>query len=147
MSGKSAIDEMAGACLMGRARMLNRVLTGIYDDALRPFGVRASQFNLLLVTASLSPARRTDIGRLIQLDTSTLTRNLQVMLINGWIEEVADDEDGRGKLVSVTAQGVSLLESMRPAWQNAQAKAMKLLGAGGVDLLQTVSGELLGQAA
>lgn len=147
MPGNSSIAEMADACLMGRTRMLNRMLTGIYDEALRPFGIKASQFNLLLVTAKLSPVRRTDIGRLIQIDASTLTRNLKVMLNNGWIEDLADDGDGRGKLVRVTGAGVALLQSLQPAWQAAQSKAEKRLGAKGAGLLHALSDELLAQAS
>ena len=47
--------EMACNCLMGRARLLARVLTGIYEEQLRPFGLKASQLNLLIVVAQGGP--------------------------------------------------------------------------------------------
>lgn len=147
MARKSVISDMASGCLMGRARLLTRVLTGIYDDELRPFGLKATQLNLLVVVAQLGPVRRIEIGRMIHLDPSTLTRNLQVMLSNGWIEEVANDEDGRGLPLQATQRGKALLESVSPAWSRAQRKAEKLLGTEGTTLLRKLSSELFGTAS
>lgn len=144
MASKNVIGDMASDCLMGRARLLTRVLTGMYDDELRPFGLKATQLNLLVVVAQLGPVRRIEIGRMIHLDPSTLTRNLQVMLSNGWIEEVADDEDGRGLPLQATQRGKALLESVSPAWNRAQRKAEKLLGTDGATLLRKLSSELFG---
>ena len=144
MATKDVISDMASGCLMGRARLLTRVLTGMYDDELRPFGLKATQLNLLVVVAQLGPVRRIEIGRVIHLDPSTLTRNLQVMLSNGWIEEVADDEDGRGLPLQATRRGKALLEEVAPAWKQAQGKAEKLLGADGAALLRKLSSGLFG---
>ncbi|KAF0228291.1 MAG: MarR family transcriptional [Beijerinckiaceae bacterium] len=146
MPKEDMISNMAGSCLMGRARLLTRVLTGIYDDELRPFGLKATQLNLLVVVAQLGPVRRIEIGRMIHLDPSTLTRNLQVMLNNGWIEEVADDEDGRGLPLQATRPGMTLLEKVSPAWECAQGKAGRLLGADGAALLRKLSSGLFGTA-
>lgn len=132
---KCIIDHIACDCLLGRARLLNRVLTGIYDEELRPFGLKATQLNLLVVVAKVGPTRRSDIGKLLRLDPSTLTRNLKIMLANGWIEEVADGEDGRGSPLQVTVQGRALLDQIGPAWRKAQDRARKLLGEEGAALL------------
>lgn len=144
MATKDVISEMASGCLMGRARLLTRVLTGMYDDELRPFGLKATQLNLLVVVAKLGPVRRIEIGRVIHLDPSTLTRNLQVMLSNGWIEEVADDEDGRGLPLQATRRGKALLEEVSPAWKRAQLKAEQLLGSEGAALMRKLSSGLFG---
>ena len=52
---KNIIDQIGGECLLSRARILNRVLTGIYDDELRAFGLKATQLNLLVVVARSAP--------------------------------------------------------------------------------------------
>ncbi len=145
MESKDVIEDMANGCLMGRARLLTRVLTGLYDDEFRPFGLKATQLNLLVVIAQIGPVRRIEIGRMIHLDPSTLTRNLHVMLSNGWIEEIADDEDGRGLPVQVTQRGKALLEHVSPAWMRAQEKAAKLLGADGAALLRKLSAGFFGK--
>lgn len=143
MDGK-ILDQLASECLMGRIRMLNRVVTGVFDDQLRPFGIKANQLNLLVVIAKLGPIRRADIGRYIHVDPSTLTRNLKVMAANGWIEDVIVNEDERGLPVRATQQGLSLLEALEPAWSRAQAAARKLLGEDGVAVMARVSASLLG---
>lgn len=144
MAKPSVINEMAHSCLMGRSRLLTRVLTAMYDDELRPFGLKATQLNLLVAVAQLGPIRRVEIGRMIHFDPSTLTRNLQVMLSNGWIEEVADDEDGRGLPLQMTPRGMALLEQVAPAWRRAQLKVQKLLGADGSAMLRKMSSDLIG---
>ena len=146
MPEKDLAHEMACNCLMGRARLLARVLTGIYEEHLRPFGLKASQLNLLLVVAQAGPVRRSEIGRVIHLDASTLTRNLAVMLSNGWIEEVQDHADGRGLPLAVTKSGEALLAEVVPVWRKAQQRAQELLGADGTSVLMDVSNSLLGAA-
>lgn len=140
------LEQLASECLMGRIRMLNRVLTGIFDSELRPFGIKANQFNLLVVIAKLGPIRRADIGRYIHVDPSTLTRNLKVMTANRWIEEIVVDDDERGLPVRATEGGLSLLESIEPSWRRAQEAARKLLGDDGVAVMTKVSAALLGPA-
>lgn len=143
MAQKKSAEEMASSCLMGRVRVLSRVLTSLYDDELRPFGIKGSQLNLLVVIATQGPIRRMDIGSLIQLEPSTLTRNLQVMLKNRWVEEVDDGEDARGLPLIATPAGAALLEQLAPAWQKAQREAHRLLGANGTALVLSVSSSLM----
>ena len=140
MSRASIADRIAEECVMTRWRMTNRVLAGIYDEELRPFGLKSTQLSLLVAVAKAEPVRRTTLGELLSLDPSTLTRNLQVMLRQGWIAEAPDDVDQRGAPLKITAKGAKLLETIGPAWQRAQARAKRLLGAGGVDLLFAVRG-------
>jgi len=132
---KAIIDQIACDCLLGRTRLLNRVLTSVYDDELRPFGLKATQLNLLVVVAKLGPVRRIDIGKLLYLDPSTLTRNLKIMLTNGWIAEIADGEDGRGQPLQVTIEGLDMLNQIGPAWHKAQDRTQKLIGDDGAALL------------
>ncbi len=124
-------DVIARDCLVVRLRMLNRVVTNIYDDALRPLGVRASQLNILVVAAKLGLARPADVCQRLQLDTSTLSRNVERMRARGWLE-VVDDDDGRAQPFRLTAKGRKLLERALPAWEEAQEKVKKLIGADAV---------------
>lgn len=132
---KAVADEIAGECVMTRWRMTNRVLSAIYDEELRPFGLKSSQLGLLVAVTKAGPVRRIELGRLLSLDPSTLTRNLAVMLKHGWIEDVPDDGDQRGAPLQTTATGRKLLERLAPAWRRAQARAKKKLGSRGVDLI------------
>ena len=104
------------------------MVTGIYDDELRPLGIQASQLNLLVAVASMGLVRRIDVGRYMHLDASTLTRNLRVMETNGWIEEIADPSDGRGSPIRITTRAEALISKAAPAWRRAQHTAANQLG-------------------
>ena len=85
--------------------------------------------------AKAGPVRRIDLGRRLHLDPSTLTRNLKVMLKQGWIEERPDEEDQRSARLKITTKGRKLLESIAPAWKRAQARARQMLGNEGAALV------------
>lgn len=120
-------DIIARECLVVRLRMLNRVVTNLYDEALRPVGVRASQLNILVATARLGVATPSEICGRLQLDTSTLSRNVERMKANDWLE-VVPSEDGRAQPFRLTAVGRRLLKRAMPKWGEAQMKVKKLLG-------------------
>ncbi len=128
------IETISRNCIAVRLRLLNRVITGFYDDALRPLGVKVSQLNILVVTARLGLARPAKVCALLELDASTLSRNVERMRANGWLEVVPDD-DGRAQPFRLTAQGRQLIEKAFPAWEKAQRKASDLLGPEGIALL------------
>jgi DNA-binding MarR family transcriptional regulator len=134
-SAKAVADKVASECVMTRWRITNRVLAAVYDEELRPFGLKSSQLSLLVAVTKAGPVRRIELGRLQSLDPSTLTRNLAVMLKHGWIEEVPDNGDQRGAPLQTTATGRKLLERIAPAWHRAQARAKKMLGSDGLDLV------------
>ena len=116
---------------MGRTRYLSRVLTSIYDEEVRPFGVQATQVTLLATVGAYGPVRRSDLGRWLHFDSSTLTRNVRVMLANAWLEEVPDGKDSRGSPLQITPAGAELLHTIGPAWHRAQGRAVQLVGGDG----------------
>lgn len=135
------IDTIAKTCIAVRLRLLNRVITGIYDAALRDLGVKISQLNILVVTAKLGVARPAQVCEILQLDTSTLSRNVERMKTNGWLRVVADD-DARAQPFELTSQGKKLIERAIPAWEDAQKSAAELLGDSGLDVLNRAAGRL-----
>jgi DNA-binding MarR family transcriptional regulator len=136
-----SIDTIAGECIAVRMRMLNRVVTNIYDDALRPLGIKVSQMNILVAAGKMGLARPADVCERLHLDVSTLSRNVERMKARGWLE-VVPEEDGRAQPFRLTTQGRRLLEKAAPAWKKAQLKAKTLLGEGIVDLLGEAVGRL-----
>jgi DNA-binding MarR family transcriptional regulator len=131
----SIVDQISSECLLGHWRKVNRVLSGIYEAEMRDWGLKSSQLNLLVAVAKAGPVRRIDLGKRLHLDPSTLTRNLQVMLKQGWIEERPDEEDQRSARLKITTKGRKLLESIAPAWKRAQARARQMLGSEGAALV------------
>lgn len=112
-------NTIAAECIAVRLRMLNRVITRVYDDALRPLGLRSTQLNILVATARLGVARPADLCDRLQIETSTLSRNVERMKTNGWLE-VVDDADGRAQPIRLTRKGRGLLERAKPKWDTAQ---------------------------
>ena len=130
-----SIDTIAESCVAVRLRLLNRVVTNFYDTALRPLDLKASQLNILIVAAKLGLARPAQVCEILQLDTSTLSRNVERMLARGWLE-VVSDADARTQPFRLTAQGRKLIEKAVPAWEQGQRRARELLGDDGVALLE-----------
>src|SRR3954463_7953809 len=100
----SSIDTIATTCIAVRLRLLNRVVTNLYDDALRPLGLRVSQLNILVVAARLGLARPARVCEILQLDTSTLSRNVKPLQAHGWLE-VVRDEAARAQPLRLTPKG------------------------------------------
>ena len=130
----TSIETIAKTCIAGRLRLLNRVVTNIYDDALRPLGLKISQGNILILTGKMGVASPVQVCEYLQLDISTLSRNVELMRKNGWLEDVPG-EDARSHPFRLTAEGKRLIEKAIPAWEKAQAEARELLGDDLVSLL------------
>ena len=120
-------SRIAGECLAGRVRVLSRVVTGIYDDALRPHNVRVSQMNVLVAVAVMGPVRAADVCRLLRLDKSTLSRDLDRLLDRGWVR--ATPGAGRSRDLEATPAGRAMIRKALPAWEEAQARVRGVLGA------------------
>jgi DNA-binding MarR family transcriptional regulator len=132
------VDKVASECVAGRLRMLNRVITNIYDDAFRPLDLRASQMSILVATSKLGTARPNEVCEHLHLDVSTLSRNVARMKARGWLE-VVPDEDARLQPFRLTLQGRKLLSKAFPAWSKAQQQVKNLLGDGIVEQLSNAT--------
>ena len=141
------IDKVASECVAVRLRMLNRVITNIYDDALRSLDLKVSQMNILVAAAKMGTARPIEVCDHLHLDVSTLSRNVERMKARGWLE-VVPDEDGRSQPFRLTPHGRKLLEKAVPAWSEAQQQVKKVLGDGFLEQLkQAMKGVSKGAAA
>ena len=128
------IDKVASECVAVRLRMLNRVITNIYDDALRPLDLKVSQMNILVAAAKMGTARPNDVCEHLHLDVSTLSRNVERMKARGWLK-VVPDKDGRSQPFHLTPHGRKLLDKAVSAWSEAQRQVKKVLGDGFVEQL------------
>jgi DNA-binding MarR family transcriptional regulator len=136
------VGEVTRHCLLTRTRRISRVITSIYDEALRPFGVHSPQFSLLVLIAKLGGASRAEIGRANFQERSTLTRNLALLLSEGWVEERTSEGRGRSRPIVISPAGRDLLATALPAWRSAQAKAKQLLGEQGAASLAGLADSL-----
>ncbi len=135
------VQKIGRECLGVRIRMLNRALTQYYDDEFRALDLKASQFGILLMAASWGKVIPRDLCETLHVDASTMSRNLDRMKAQGWIEHV-NDRDGRMQPFQLTDAGKKLLEKSLPLWERAQARAADLLGDMGVALLRDTTKRL-----
>ncbi|MEJ2638115.1 MAG: MarR family winged helix-turn-helix transcriptional regulator [Desulfosarcinaceae bacterium] len=130
-------QRFADDCIAYRVRTLNRVITKLYDTVLKPFGITVNQTTILAMLTLVKKARPGEIGKKLHMERSTVSRNLERMRKNGWIE-MAPGESGTARLVSVTPKGRKLLAALHPQWEKAQTAAARLLGDNGVNAVQTL---------
>jgi DNA-binding MarR family transcriptional regulator len=136
-----AADIIATDCLAVRVRLLSRTITAIYDDALRPLGLTAGQLNVLVIIAKRGPIAPGEIARRLNMEKSTVSRNLARMRDNGWIAVTAG-ESGHKQRVTLNRRGKALLERALPAWEEAQTQARAVLGQRGADSIRSIGNTL-----
>ncbi len=117
--------------------MLSRLISGIYDDAMSGVGLKVSQFTVLVAVVNREGARPSELAKVLAMDESTLSRNVERMCARGWLR-LEPDTDRRSHRIEMTEKGMALIRKAYPAWQNAQAKVKSSLGADGVAALQSV---------
>ena len=117
--GQGQIPDLP--CLCASFRRTARALTQFYDVALRPMGLRTTQFTVLQALTLTGEVAQGRLGEILALDSTTLTRTLAIMRRRGWIQD-RRGLDARERLISLAKRGRILFERARLAWQKAQAR-------------------------
>jgi DNA-binding MarR family transcriptional regulator len=107
--------------------MATRAVTQLYDDALRPSGLRASQFSILATIAGRGAASLKQLEEMLAIDQTTLSRNLGLLERDGLLGR-APHPDGRVKAMRLTPKGRRALAVARPLWAQVQQKILRELG-------------------
>ena len=131
------IGRIGRECIVFRVRMLNRMITAIYDEALAKAGLRSSQYNLLVTAANREYSRPADLAKFLEMDESTLSRNVDRMCAKGWLRLVPE-KDRRSHCIQVTGKGVGIIRKGYPAWLKAQEEVVRRLGPDHVTALKSV---------
>ena len=142
-----AARENSRGCLMFRVRALSRTLTALYEEELRPLGLKASQMNVMTAVAANGEERLSTLADQIALEPSSLSRILDVMRRNGWVETVVDPDDERARLVRMTDAGNALYAEACPLWRKAQTRARKLLGRDDAEVFAELANRSLSRRA
>ena len=123
-------------CVAGGVRKLNRMVSAIYDGALADTGLKTSQFSVLVAVFNRGKVRPAELTNLLQMDESTLSRNVERMCARGWLKLERGD-DRRSHLIEVSDKGRALIRKCLPAWQRAQEEVSQRLGADNVAALRS----------
>ena len=124
---KELVKQIALNCYSVRLRLLNRVVAAIFDEALRPHKIRASQLNILVAVAAYGPVTSQQLCRVLHLDASTFSRAISRLKAKHWVETEPSGE-GKVLLIRAASQGLEKIKRVYPDWQKAQEKVAAVLG-------------------
>lgn len=114
-------------CTSFKVRQLSRRLSQHYDAEVSQSGLKTTQYSLLSHLARLGPTRPVDLAAELKMTASTLSRNLQPLIVAGWIAQGAG-ADARSRLVQLTEEGEVKRREALAHWKTAQQKLNALLG-------------------
>ena len=114
-------------CACANLRRAGRVVTNYYDAMLRPSGLHVSQFTLLQALNIAPEITQKQLAKLLEIDSTTLTRTLAPLREKGWLHSVAG-ADRRELRLSLTAAGKREYKRALPYWQSAQKGLEQALG-------------------
>jgi len=114
-------------CLCLAAQRAGRVLARRFDEALRPVGLTNGQFSLLMSLNRPAAATMGSVAALLAMDRTTLTANLKPLMRRGLLQTAVDPADRRGRLLTLTDAGRSLLAQAVPIWEQTHAEVDRML--------------------
>ena len=110
------------ACTCTALRRATRAVTTAYDAALRPCGLRVTQFAILRLLDRLGPTLVTRLAAEAALERTTMARNLDPLERRGLVQIAPCEADARARIVSLTEAGRAALAAAIPYWRIAQAR-------------------------
>lgn len=117
-------------CTCAVLRRATRRLTQFYDDAMKPTGLKLTQYSVLSNLAQVENPSITDLAERLMMDRTTLTRNLGPLEKAGWIR-LGRGGDARSRAVTLTEEGRRTLETARPVWRDTEIAVRERLGSDG----------------
>ncbi|MFT7580530.1 MAG: DNA-binding MarR family transcriptional regulator [Myxococcota bacterium] len=127
-----SLDLISSQCLAQRVLLLSRTISAIYNEALRPLGMTAAQLTLLVLIAKKGPVSPGAVAGLLNMEKSTLSRNVTLMSKHGWISVTRETgRPGRSHSLTIEPAGRALIEQALPLWQHAQDRTTALVGEDG----------------
>jgi DNA-binding MarR family transcriptional regulator len=139
---EAPIDTTPRGCTNLKLRQLTRRVSQHYDRIVGVAGLKTTQYSLLSYVVQLGPIRPGDLAARMEMDASTLTRNLQPMAAQGWVEVGAGD-DARSRFVTATESGRAKRSEAQREWKRAQLALNERLGTAKVAQLHQLLDECL----
>lgn len=128
---RDALKEMSKvtgkACVCFNLRKASRLLSQVYDQELKPTGIKVTQFSLMMAIAGNSDTTIGKLARPLGMDRTTLSRNAKILESKGLIQ-IEEGEDHREQILKLTEEGVLLLHEVIPIWEGAQKKLTEKMG-------------------
>lgn len=141
-SAAAAVGVAPTGCSSLKLRQLSRRVSQHFDRIVGVAGLKTTQYSLLSHLVKLGPVRPGELAAQMEMDASTLTRNLQPLVAQGWAE-VGPGADGRSRCVVATEAGRAKRAQVQGEWKRAQLALNERLGADRVARLHALLDECL----
>ena len=128
-------------CLCASFRRASRALTQHYDEAMRPLGLTPTQFTILQALSLTGTVHQGKLGEILAMDSTTLTRTLDIMARHGWVEKL-QGSDRRERQLRLTQPGQAQLNRAHPVWQKVQERLRRQLGSESWQALLTLTNKV-----
>ncbi len=135
--------RISATCACFNLRKTARLVTRMYDHILRPAGIRATQFTILVAIRSNAPVAIQALARIVVMDRTTLARNLKPLVRAGLVA-IAPGEDRRVRQAALTTAGHKTLDRALPLWLSAQSEFTRNLGPSNLNTLLDVLAKTVG---
>jgi DNA-binding MarR family transcriptional regulator len=126
MARNVTTQDAATTCACHKVRIAARAVTRAYDRALRPVGLRSTQFTVLVAASVTTGVPLNQLATKLGLERTTLTRSLDAIEKEGLIR--VESVDGRTRNVALTQRGKDRLDLALPLWNQAQQNLRRRLG-------------------
>ena len=127
--------EVVDKCVCNKVRCAARAVTRVYDTAMRPAGLRATQMSVLVAIAAEGAISITALADYMGMDRSTLTRNLKPLVKDGLVT-LGTEGWRRSRTISITNKGAKRMRKAIPYWEDAQKALRGALGANWGDIVR-----------
>lgn len=115
-------------CVCANLRKKTRIVTQLYDKILEPTNLKVTQYAMLDNIAKHKAVSVSQLGIILSLDQTTITRNVNLLKKSGYVAITQDSQDGRTKIISLTAKGIEKLNEAAPIWKELQEKIIHDIG-------------------
>ncbi|MEM7336735.1 MAG: MarR family transcriptional regulator [Chloroflexota bacterium] len=122
-------------CVANNFRKISRTLVQAYEEALKPSGITIAQFSTLGTLNGGGPLSIQQLAEAMEIDRTTLARNLKPLTRSGLVEVRPNPQDRRGKIVQISQAGLLKLQEAAPLWLSAQTHFVQGLGTSELDHL------------
>jgi DNA-binding MarR family transcriptional regulator len=114
-------------CMCANLRRASRAISQHYDKAMRPTGLTITQFTVLQALTLTGEVPQGKLGEILSMDSTTLTRTLNIMRKHVWIASRCG-ADRRERRLSLSPAGKAEFQRALPHWQAAQAQLHARIG-------------------
>lgn len=115
-------------CVCANLRKKTRVVTQLYDKLLQPTGLKVTQYSMLANIDLQQSVSISQLGEILLLDQTTITRNINLLKQNGYVDLNRDPQDARTKVITLTDKGIEKLNEAAPIWQDIQERIINDIG-------------------